>query len=391
MKSNYSLGLPAATGSILARLGWMIALGTLALRAPAAEPPSHPNYGQVQHETLIIGLPATDSENQKLGIVQDLALDVENGRVVEVIVASGGFLGLGQRTVAVPPGALTLDSEGRILHLNVDKEKFKAAPEFAMSKWAEHCQSPRVAETYRYFGQVPYFAAEGQESKSGNTATEPLGFVQRYTKLLELPVQNLQNERLGTVNAFQFDLTRGYIIHVIVLAPRLSLARNIIPARALRFNAAHDALCLDVSTQAFHNEPRFRYVNGEPGDYKQEKYSNTKVAANEGVNTRQNVQEGTVSTYTPLAQGASFRDVDKTYRIYAAIRADASLSQNAQNVEVGTLNGRTTLRGHVNTEEGKRAIGQIAANAGRPERACGWRTVLPVLEKKGTLCCGRLL
>jgi len=356
----------------------MIALGTLALSVPAAEPTSQPNYGKVQHQALIIGLPTTDSENQKVGIVQDLALDVENGRVVEVIVASGGFLGLGQRTVAVPPGALTLDPGGRIYHLNVDKEKFKAAPAFAMSKWAEHCQSQRVAEAYRYFGQVPYFAADGQESKSGNTATEPLGFVQRCTKLLDLPVQNLQNERLGTVDAFQFDMARGYVVHVIVLAPRLSLARNIIPARALRFNAAHNALCLDVSTQAFQNEPRFRYLNGEPGDYKQEKYSNTGVAANEGVNTRQNVQEGTVSTYTPLAQGASFRDVDKTYRIYAAIRADASLSQNAQHIEVGTLNGRTTLRGHVNTEEGKRVLGEIAANAGRPENVSNLIEVRPL-------------
>jgi len=70
-------------------------------------------------------------------------------------------------------------------------------------------------------------------------------------------------------------------------------------------------------------------------------------------------------------------DRDITSRIYAAIRADASLSQNAQNVEVGTLNRRITLRGHVNTEEGKRAIGNIAASIGAPEDVSNLLEVRP--------------
>jgi osmotically-inducible protein OsmY len=47
-------------------------------------------------------------------------------------------------------------------------------------------------------------------------------------------------------------------------------------------------------------------------------------------------------------------------------------------VEVGTLDGRVTLRGHVNTDEGKRVIGEIAAKAVRPENVSNLLEVRPV-------------
>lgn len=340
----------------------------------ATEIPLHADFRAVQPAVAIIGRETRDSRGRKIGTVKALAVDVENGRLVEVILASPGALGFGERTVAVPPGALMFDPvggvsdiAGAVLCLNVDLRKFKAAPDFAMSKWAEHCQSQRVAEVYRYYGQVPYFAPDGQPSASGNTATEPLGYVQRADKVMHLPVRNLQNELLGSVDNLLYNLTKGRVLHVIVLAPGVAQAKSVIPARALRFNAAHDTLLLDMSTAAFRNEPRFQWSQLGQGGFQQETYSNTVVAANEGVNTRQNMQEGSVNRYTPLAQGTSFRDIDLTYRIYAAMRADATLSQNAQAVEVGTVNGRVTLRGHVDTEGGKTAVGRIAATVALPE------------------------
>ena len=60
------------------------------------------------------------------------------------------------------------------------------------------------------------------------------------------------------------------------------------------------------------------------------------------------------------------------------MRADTNLSQNAENVEVGTLNGRVTLRGHVNTDDGKRIIGEIAEKAGQPENVSNLLEVRPL-------------
>ena len=358
-------------------LGGLAAVGALALPALAADPPAPFNFRRAQQSYELVGLTTVDAADQKVGRVTDLALDVENGRLVEVIVASGGFAGIGQRTVAVPPQALTYDPAGRVFRLNLDKEKFKAAPDFALAQWADHYQSHRVAADYRYYGQEPYFAADGQGSASGHTATEPLGIVQRSSKLMYLPVKNWQNEPLGRVRGFLCDLPSGRVLHVIVMSAGYLQTKCAVPATALRFNGTHDALYMDVTQQAFKDEPRFKWTTGQNGEYQQETYANTKVAANAGVNTRQNVQEGTARSYVPLAQGSSFADVDKTHRIYSAMRADASLSQLAQEVEVGTLNGRVTLRGHVNTEEGKRTIGGIARAAGQAENVSNLLEVRP--------------
>jgi sporulation protein YlmC with PRC-barrel domain len=365
--------------------GWIITIGILALHAPAAEPPTHDNYREVQPAVAIIGMEVKDSRNRTLGRVKELALDLENGRIVEVIVSSGGFLGMGQRTVGVPPRALLFDPAIGEFQLNVSSEKFKAAPEFVISKWAENCTSGRVAEAYRYFGEEPYFAADGQKTESGNSATEPLGHIERSSKLIDFPIMNLRNEFLGRVSTFLYSPRSGRVLHVIVRAPGSRQTKSAIPARALRFNAAHDVLYFDITTEAFNNEPRFKWVLDDSGnfqqntysDFQQETYSNTKVAANDGVNTRQNVRDGIALTYTPLAQGANHADMDRTSRIYASMRAVASLSQNAQDVEVGTLHGRVTLRGHVNNEEGKRVVGEIAGSVGRPENVSNLLEVRP--------------
>ncbi len=381
--------MPALSINVVKTLkacGWVIALGSLGGQALAAEPSTKGKLRGVEQAISVIGLEVRNSQDETLGRVKDLALDLENGRIVEVIVSSGPFSSMGQRTTAVPPGAFQFDQADGLLRLKMDREKFKGAPGFDMTRLAEYSQSHQVAEVYRYFGQKPYFASDGQPSESGNTAFEPLGYVERSSKIVGLPVQNLQLEPLGRVSTFLYNLAGGRVLHVIVTAPGVAQTKRVIPARALRFGDTHDALFFDVASHAFNNEPRFQWTAPDMkssehqeiySNYQQETYANSKVAANHGVNTRQNVQAGSATTYSPLAQGSSFADVDKTRRIYAAMRAETTLSPNAQNVEVGTLNGRITLRGHVNTEEGKRAIGRIAATAGRPENVSNLLEVRP--------------
>ncbi len=374
----------------------MLSMVLIVMPAQTAETAEKLNQEKFQPTRKIyslIGMTVKTTQDQKLGTVKDLALDIENARLVEVIVSSGGFLGFDQRTVAVPPEAFIYDAKAQVLLLsNVSEEKYKAAPDFIMSKWAEHCTSIRIMEAYRYYGVTPYFAADGQGSPSGNTATEPLGYIERSSILTGLPIKNLNKETLGFVGGFYFDPLGGpvRIKHVIVRITGFLKTKRIVPPTALRFNATHDTLFLDLSEE-FLNQPRFKWTyatggacnwsQGDPGLYnnvRMQTYVNSRVSTNNGVNTRQNVQEGMVDTYTPLKQGDSFADKDITSGIYAAIRADASLSQNAQNVEVGTLNRRITLRGHVNAEEGKRVIGSIAASIGAPEDVSNLLEVRPL-------------
>jgi hypothetical protein len=67
--------------------------------------------------------------------VNDILLDTD-GRVSAVIVGVGGFLGLGQKDVAVPFNALKVAEKNgdRYLVMNTTKEALQSAPGYTFDK-----------------------------------------------------------------------------------------------------------------------------------------------------------------------------------------------------------------------------------------------------------------
>jgi sporulation protein YlmC with PRC-barrel domain len=311
--------------------------------------------GRAEKASDLIGMEVKNYQNEKLGKVNDLAVDLETGRIVQVILSSGGVLGVGDTLVAVPPGALHRDATVNVIHLNADKEKLKAAPRFEMTKWAECCESNHVAEVYRYYGEEPYFNATYQITPTPNSSTR-LGYVQKASKVMDLSVKNLQDEKLGKVENLMVDLPAGRVVAVIVSSGGfLGIGDELsaIPPTALRLNSERDTLQLDVTKEALSNAPHFKanqwpdigepsYAHGVYRAYRVEPYFSTNAVAN------------------------STADRDRTAQIRKEIVAGKGMSANARNVKIITIDGQVTLRGPVNTEEEKRLIGEIAARIAQP-------------------------
>ena len=116
----------------------------------------------------IIGMIVKNYQGEKLGKVENLAVDVESGRIVHVIISTGGLLGMGETLTPVPPGALHHDLGEKVFHLDASKEKFKAAPKCEAAKWDADTRSNRVSEVYGYYGQQPYFVSNGDEYGTNN-------------------------------------------------------------------------------------------------------------------------------------------------------------------------------------------------------------------------------
>jgi sporulation protein YlmC with PRC-barrel domain len=76
-----------------------------------------------------------DNQNNKIGDVNDILLD-KDGRVSTVIIGVGGFLGVGEKDVAVPFSALKVaEKDGdRYLVINVSKEALEKAPGYIYDK-----------------------------------------------------------------------------------------------------------------------------------------------------------------------------------------------------------------------------------------------------------------
>ncbi|MFG1462386.1 PRC-barrel domain-containing protein [Xanthobacter sp. DSM 24535] len=81
--------------------------------------------------STLIGTKVRGSGDESLGEVNDVLLD-RNGAVVGAVIGVGGFLGVGEKDVAVPFNALELvrNNDGDSLVLRKSKEELKAAPQF---------------------------------------------------------------------------------------------------------------------------------------------------------------------------------------------------------------------------------------------------------------------
>jgi hypothetical protein len=79
-----------------------------------------------------IGQRVANDAGETVGNISDLLFD-KGGRIVNVVIGVGGFLGIGEKNVAMPYTALsiTADANGkRVVKLAVSKEQLKAAPDF---------------------------------------------------------------------------------------------------------------------------------------------------------------------------------------------------------------------------------------------------------------------
>ncbi len=74
----------------------------------------------------IVGLEVHNYQEEKLGKVQDLVVDLSVGRLTGLLVSVGGVLGVGDRSVLVPWIAFHYDAEKKVLHLDRAKNEFEA-------------------------------------------------------------------------------------------------------------------------------------------------------------------------------------------------------------------------------------------------------------------------
>jgi sporulation protein YlmC with PRC-barrel domain len=85
--------------------------------------------------STITGDEVWNLQDEELGTIQDVMLDITEGEIRYAVLSSGGFLGMGDRLFAVPWRALRLDKENHRFLLDVDIERLKNAPGFDKDEW----------------------------------------------------------------------------------------------------------------------------------------------------------------------------------------------------------------------------------------------------------------
>jgi len=99
----------------------------------------------------IIGMEVRNTENEKLGKVEDLIVDLGSGHVSYAILSMGGVLGIGDKLVVVPANQFSYAMSEKKLTLNTSKEVLQNAPRFEKGKWPDLNDPQWDAEAHKYY------------------------------------------------------------------------------------------------------------------------------------------------------------------------------------------------------------------------------------------------
>jgi hypothetical protein len=85
---------------------------------------------------------------------------VRSGRVAYAVLSSGGFLGIGDKLLAIPWSALTLDVDRKCFLLDMPTESIKNAPGFDKDHWPSMADETWATSIHQFYGREPYWGKD---------------------------------------------------------------------------------------------------------------------------------------------------------------------------------------------------------------------------------------
>lgn len=113
--------------------------------------------------STLTGDKARNLDGDSLGHLEEIVIDLESGRVSYAVLASGGFLGLGDKLFAIPWDMLSVDTENKEIIVDVSKETLENAPGFDKDNWPDIHDRSWVEDVYRFYGHDPFWADDAVE------------------------------------------------------------------------------------------------------------------------------------------------------------------------------------------------------------------------------------
>ncbi len=108
-------------------------------------------------------LPASDIQGKKvinrdgdhIGKIEDIMIDLHDGRIAYIVISHGGILGVGSKQLAIPWNSLTLRARENAFVLDISKETVDKAEGLDKDKWPVTYEE--LSSTFAYYGYQPYW------------------------------------------------------------------------------------------------------------------------------------------------------------------------------------------------------------------------------------------
>lgn len=124
-----------------------LAAGSFNLRAADHQKGSH----REKSANAIIGEKVINEQNEDVGKVQDLIINLESGQAPYAVIATSGFTG--RSKVAVPLNSLRFSEDGKSLVTSATKEQLHSASKTATGAWKSSSEAEWTRNVTGYYGQ----------------------------------------------------------------------------------------------------------------------------------------------------------------------------------------------------------------------------------------------
>lgn len=103
----------------------------------------------------LVGNDVYNRQDEDLGDIKEIMLNVSAGRISYAVLSFGGLLGMGEKLFAVPWEALTLDTDNKRFTLDVTKDRLESAPGFDKDNWPNMSDQAWAKDIHTYYGTTP--------------------------------------------------------------------------------------------------------------------------------------------------------------------------------------------------------------------------------------------
>lgn len=222
----------------------------------AAQDVSPPLYKM----STIIGRAVESQHGNEVGQISEVVMEATTGNVAYAVVASDGFVGLGEKLFAIPWRALQQPIAAQTFRLDMTEEQLKQAPGFDKDNWPDLEDRHWGDTIHAYYGQSPYWG-QHLPPKTSREAEEPVPQrLLRASHVLKSEVMNLQGQRLGDIEEVVIDTAAGKVAYVVLSAKQLlGLGEKwfAIPWHTLQQSVGFGTFTLDVDKETLQKAPGF--------------------------------------------------------------------------------------------------------------------------------------
>jgi sporulation protein YlmC with PRC-barrel domain len=208
-----------------------------------------------------------NAAGEDLGKIEELMIDLRDGRIAFAVLSFGGFLGMGDKLFAIPWQALRLKLHDHAFVLDVPKETLEKAEGFDKDNWPITSHD-WLSTVYGYYGYQPYWQTgmpkEIESERIARMGSAPVDrenpdFLSAGT-LKGDKIVSTTGENIGKIEEFMIDLQDGKVAYVVVShGGFLGIGNKLfaIPWQALTLRVHDHAFALNVSNETFDKAEGF--------------------------------------------------------------------------------------------------------------------------------------